>query len=101
MVLVLKTKDSVLTIEVSVLVQMVVEEEAFVLKVVLVLKKEEVGVDLVLVQKWVVPLVLKLVGHFAVANFVTEVVALGWGVGRPNWTHSEQKMEASDLGLRH
>ena len=48
MVLVLKTKDSVLTIEVSVLVQMVVEEEAFVLKVVLVLKKEEVGVDLVL-----------------------------------------------------
>lgn len=41
-------KDSVLTIEVSVLVQMVVEEEAFVLKVVLVLKKEEVGVDLVL-----------------------------------------------------
>lgn len=48
MVLVLKTKDSVLMIEVSVLVQMVVEEEAFVLKVVLVLKKEEVGVDLVL-----------------------------------------------------
>lgn len=41
-------KDSVLTIEVSVLVQLVVEEEAFVLKVVLVLKKEEVGVDLVL-----------------------------------------------------
>ena len=41
-------KDSVLTIEVSVLVQMAVEEEAFVLKVVLVLKKEEVGVDLVL-----------------------------------------------------
>ena len=41
-------KDSVLMIEVSVLVQLVVEEEAFVLKVVLVLKKEEVGVDLVL-----------------------------------------------------
>ena len=41
-------KDSVLTIEVSVLVQMVVEEEAFVLKVVLDLKKKEVGVDLVL-----------------------------------------------------
>lgn len=58
-------------------------------------------VEPVLVQKWVVPLVLKLVGHFAVANFVTEVVALGWGVGQPNWTHSEQKMEASDLGLRH
>ena len=45
---VLKMKDSALTIEVSVLIQMVVEEEAFVLKVVLDLKREEVGVDLVL-----------------------------------------------------
>ena len=53
------------------------------------------------VQKWVVPLVLKLVGHLAGVNFVREVVALGWEVGRPYWTHSEQKMEALDLDLCH
>ena len=43
-----------------------------------------VGGPVLVKKKRAVPFVLKAVGHFAVANSVREVVALGWGVGQLN-----------------